>query len=210
MDQETNFVATDALALRKAFIPAPEDPAEWAEWRRKLQQWADSERSQLGAVLYDPEAQAWGSRAYAQTEEAFVDLVRECELDGVYLDCSAGPEDHFREALAVQAGPDKAFCSEASARREPRFGHEVGSRLQFTEATRAAGCRGTGEAVSAEEDPRELRAGPGNRRPKPPRGSATRGATRAAGCRGTGEAVSAEEDPRELRAGIGNHRSERF
>jgi len=237
MDQETNFVATDALALRKAFIPAPEDPAEWAEWRRKLQQWADSERSQLGAVLYDPEAQAWASRAYAQAmlmlwdhelidhetgqwkvdalldraerefggydvvvlwnnyplsgldprhqlayyddlpggraglreavrrfhargvrvlvdhkpwipeptpgfanvEEAFVDLVRECELDGVYLDCSAGPEDHFREALAVQAGPDKVFCSEAPARREPRFGHEVGSWLQFTEDTQAPG-----------------------------------------------------------------------
>jgi len=35
--------------------------------------------------------------------------------------------------------------------------------------TRAAGCRGTAERVSAEEDPWDLRAGAGIRRPKRPR-----------------------------------------
>jgi len=34
---------------------------------------------------------------------------------------------------------DQIFCSEAPARREPRFGHEIASWLQFTEDTQAPG-----------------------------------------------------------------------
>ena len=237
MSQDSNFVATDELALRKAFLPAPEDPAAWPAWREKLHVWAKKERERLGPGQYDAEAQSWASKAYSQAmimlwdhelidhdtgewkvdalcdraerdfggydvvvlwnnypltgldprhqiayydelpggreafraavrrfhargvrvlvdhkpwvpeptpgfdnvEDAFVDLVRECELDGIYLDCSAGPEERFRKAMESGAGRDKVFCSEAPARREPVFGHEIGSWLQFTEDTQAPG-----------------------------------------------------------------------
>ncbi|MCX7847880.1 MAG: formylglycine-generating enzyme family protein [bacterium] len=58
-------IATDAEALRNAFIRAPEEPERWEEWRTWLVEWAARERTRLGPVLYDQTAQAWGSRAYA-------------------------------------------------------------------------------------------------------------------------------------------------
>lgn len=234
-------VATNALELRAGFLPAPEQPADWAAWRDKLVAWAAAERARLGNLRYDPAAQAWAARLYAQgflmlwdnelidhatgewkvdavldragrefggydlvtlwnnyplsgvdnrhqlayfdelpggraalrdavarfhargvrvfvdhkpwvqapvpghdsIEDAFVALVRECGLDGIYLDCSAGPDDAFREALAAGAGPDKAFQSEAPARTD-LFGCEVGSWQQMTDDSAAPGtyrCR---------------------------------------------------------------------
>jgi len=59
------LVATDAAALRRAFIPAPECPGDWAAWREKLQAWSARERTRLGPPRYDIEAQSWASRAYA-------------------------------------------------------------------------------------------------------------------------------------------------
>jgi hypothetical protein len=63
--------------------------------------------------------------------EGFARLVARCGLDGIYLDCSNGPSDRLREALA-EVGTDKAFCSEAPARPEP-FGHEIQSWQQNTD-----------------------------------------------------------------------------
>lgn len=229
-------VATDAESLRKAFLPAPERPEEWPAWRDKLITWAREQGQSLGPVLYDQQAQAWASPAYAMgfsmlwdhelidhhsgewkvdrfldraedafggydvvvlwanyplsgvdprhqiayyddlpggreglrqavarfhqrgvrvmldhkpwvqgtpegfesVEEAFVELARFCQLDGFFLDCSDGPEDHFREALAQVVGPAAAFVSEAPSRLEP-FGHEVGSWLQMTDDSTAPG-----------------------------------------------------------------------
>ncbi|TVR52246.1 MAG: hypothetical protein EA425_05350 [Puniceicoccaceae bacterium] len=233
MDQ---LVATDDASLKKGFLPAPENPADWPRWRSELRAWADSRRAELGPVRYDPAAQAWASRCYAQgfvmlwdhelidhhdgswkvdrlldraerdfggydlvvlwnnyplsgvdarhqlayfdllpggraglreaverfhargvrvlvdhkpwvpglpegcasVEDAFVDLVAECGLDGIYLDCSDGPADAFREALATRAGPERIFISEAPARLEP-FGHEIGSWQQFTDDSAVPG-----------------------------------------------------------------------
>lgn len=53
-------------ALHRGFIPAPEHAAERPEWRRHLVEWATEERRRRGSRLYDAEAQAWASRAYAQ------------------------------------------------------------------------------------------------------------------------------------------------
>lgn len=75
---------------------------------------------------------------FASVEDAFVDLVRTCDLDGIYLDCSAGPDDAFREALAAGAGPGRAFQSEAPARTD-LFGCESGSWQQMTDDTAAPG-----------------------------------------------------------------------
>lgn len=60
--------------------------------------------------------------------EGFAGLIRRCGADGLYLDCSNGPSDRLREALAG-VGADKAFCSEAPARPQP-FGHEIQSWQQ--------------------------------------------------------------------------------
>jgi hypothetical protein len=75
---------------------------------------------------------------YASIEEALVELVVECELDGFFLDCGDGPTDAFRELLSRRGGPDRIFCSEAPARLEPT-GHEVGSWMQMTDDTEAPG-----------------------------------------------------------------------
>ena len=233
MDQ---LIATDPLSLQQAFIAAPENPEAWPAWRRDLQSRAATRRQTLGAPGYDPQAQAWASRAYAQgfimlwdhelidhdtgawkvdalcdravrdfggydlvvlwnnyplsgldprhqlayydelpggraalaaavarfhargvrvlidhkpwvpgvpagfatVEDAFVELVCACNLDGIYLDCSSGPDEPFRQALALRAGPDKIFISEAPARLEP-FGSEIGSWQQMTDDSTAPG-----------------------------------------------------------------------
>lgn len=75
---------------------------------------------------------------YASVEEALVALVIECGLDGIFLDCSDGPTDAFRELLARQAGPDKIFVSEAPTRLEP-FGTEIGCWQQMTDDSTAPG-----------------------------------------------------------------------
>jgi hypothetical protein len=76
----------------------------------------------------------------ADDADGFARLVGECGIDGVYLDCSDGPSERLRTALAA-VGPDKAFCSEAPAKPEP-FGHEVQSWQQFTDDSAAPGiCR---------------------------------------------------------------------
>lgn len=69
---------------------------------------------------------------HASVEDAFVELVSECDLDGIFLDCSDGPSDPFRERLAERAGPERIFMSEAPARLEP-FGHEIASWQQMTD-----------------------------------------------------------------------------
>lgn len=78
-------------------------------------------------------------KGYASVEEALVDLLLECDLDGFFLDCSDGPTDAFRELLARRAGPDRAFCSEGSARLQPN-GHSVGSWMQMTDDSEAPGA----------------------------------------------------------------------
>lgn len=229
-------IATDSEALRKAFLAAPENPAEWENWRTRIRTWAEEQRARLPSPLYDLEAQSWASRCYSQgflmlwdhelidhatgawkvdavldraerdfggydlvvlwnnyplsgvddrhqmayfdllpggrpalrravarfhergvrvlvdhkpwvpgmppgytsVEEAFADLVRECDLDGIYLDCSDGPDDAFRTLLAEKAGKHRIFVSEAPARLEP-FGHEIGSWQQMTDDSAAPG-----------------------------------------------------------------------
>jgi len=75
---------------------------------------------------------------FSSIEDAFIALVRECNLDGLFLDCSDGPAEDFRRAMAHEAGPDKIFVSEAPARLEP-FGHEIGCWQQMTDDSTAPG-----------------------------------------------------------------------
>jgi len=75
-------------------------------------------------------------------EEAFVQLVIDCGLDGVFLDCSDGPADVFREMMRDRAGAEKIFISEGPARLEP-FGHEVGSWQQMTDDSITPGTYST-------------------------------------------------------------------
>lgn len=75
---------------------------------------------------------------YSSVEDDLVDLVRECKLDGISLDCSNGPSDPFRDALAAGAGPDKAFQPLAPPRTD-LFGCEVGSWQQMTDDSTAPG-----------------------------------------------------------------------
>jgi gamma-glutamyl hercynylcysteine S-oxide synthase len=231
-----NLVATDVSALKKAFVRAPEDPAEWELWRRNLQAASAAERTRLGPVCYDSTAQAWASRAYAMgfvmlwdhelidhftgawkvdtlcdraerdfggydvvclwsnyplsgidtrhqlayyddlpggrtalkdaiarfhargvrvlldhkpwlpvpplgfnsVEDAYVAMVADCDLDGLFLDCSSGPQESFRVAMAAGAGPGKVFVSEAPSHLEP-FGHEIGCWQQMTDDSTAPG-----------------------------------------------------------------------
>ncbi|MBD3276553.1 MAG: SUMF1/EgtB/PvdO family nonheme iron enzyme [Candidatus Marinimicrobia bacterium] len=222
------------LALKRAIIRAPENPEEWSAWRNKIQEEAAQERSKLGDVLYDQEAQSWASRAYAMgfvmlwdhelidhrlgkwkvdrycdrveqefggydmvclwcnypltgiddrnqfayygelpggldglkdavarfhrrgvrvlldhkpwvlgvpdgfntVEEAFVDLVMTCNLDGLFLDVQGGPQEEFRAAMAEKAGNEKIFISEAPATMNP-FGSEVGCWVQMSDDSTA-------------------------------------------------------------------------
>ncbi len=90
-------------------------------------------------VLVDHKPWVLGIPAGCATiEDAFVELVAECHLDGIYLDCSNGPSPAFREALARRAGPDKIFVSEAPAPMEP-FGQEIGCWQQFSDDSTAPG-----------------------------------------------------------------------
>jgi formylglycine-generating enzyme required for sulfatase activity len=223
-------VATTFEELKRGFIPAPERPGDWPAWRASLIETFARRREELAPPCYDPEAQAWASRCYAQgflmlwdhelidhdtdewkvdplldraerdfggydlvvlwnnyplsgvdtrnqlqyyhdlpggieklkaavnrfhargvrvlidhkpwvlgtpegfesMEEAFVDLVVRTELDGIYLDCSNGPKDDFRQMMAERAGPGKIFICEAPARQEP-FGCAIGSWQQMTD-----------------------------------------------------------------------------
>lgn len=75
---------------------------------------------------------------FASVEDAFVALVRDCGLDGLFLDCSNGPADSFREAMARHAGPDKIFVSEAPSPMDP-FGREVGCWQQMSDDSTAPG-----------------------------------------------------------------------
>ncbi|MFQ3586960.1 MAG: SUMF1/EgtB/PvdO family nonheme iron enzyme [Fimbriimonadaceae bacterium] len=74
---------------------------------------------------------------FASVEDALVELVRECDIDGIFLDCSDGPSDEFRSALAA-TGRHRAFQSEAPAPLH-RFGCEVGSWQQMTDDSAAPG-----------------------------------------------------------------------
>lgn len=90
-------------------------------------------------VLVDHKPWVLGApEGFATVEEAFVELVRDCGLDGIYLDCSDGPADAFREGLAQGAGADKIFISEAPTRLEP-FGSEIGCWQQMTDDSTAPG-----------------------------------------------------------------------
>lgn len=232
-----NVVATDALELAKAFIKAPESPAQWAAWRAKLADLtANFPRKQGGYPPYDAKAQAWASSAYSMgflmlwdnelichksgkwlvdavcqralrdfggydvvvlwcnyplsgvdprhqiayydelpggraglkaaveqfhangvkvlvdhkpwvpgvpagydtIEDAYIDLVIECGLDGIYLDCSAGPEESFRKRMEERAGKDKIFVSEAPTTSED-IGCEIGCWQQMTDDSTAPG-----------------------------------------------------------------------
>ncbi len=75
---------------------------------------------------------------FDSVEDAFVALVKDCDLDGIYLDCSDGPDDHFREALGRGVGPERIFISEAPTRLEP-FGSEIGCWQQMTDDSAAPG-----------------------------------------------------------------------
>lgn len=229
-------VATDALSLQKAFIPAPERAGDWPAWRARLVEESARERAKLGPARYDPQAQAWASRAYAlgflmlwdrelvdpavggwqverlldraerdfggydavvlwsnyplsgldprhqlvyyddlpggraalkdaiarfhargvrvlldhkpwvpgvpagfaTIEDAFVALVAEVGADGLFLDCSDGPAEAFRAALARGAGPDRIFVSEAPTPPE-KIGAEIGCWQQMTDDSAAPG-----------------------------------------------------------------------
>jgi hypothetical protein len=72
-------------------------------------------------------------------EDAFVDIVRECNLDGLYLDCSDGPDDSFRQRMAERAGPGKIFISEAPAVPAPEGFSEIGCWQQMTDDSAAPG-----------------------------------------------------------------------
>ena len=230
------FVATDLDSLKKGFIPAPENPDDWQEWRLKLKNWACEKRRELGDPLYDTNAQQWASKAYSMgfimlwdnelidhesgewkidslldraerdfggydlvvlwnnyplagvdnrhqiayydelpggrsalaeavsrfhargvrvlidhkpwikgvpdgfncIEDAFIELLKECNIDGFFLDCQDGPSDYFRQALRDRVGPDRIFVSEAPARLEP-FGNEIASWQQMTDDSTAPG-----------------------------------------------------------------------
>ncbi len=229
-------VATDALEIKRAFIPAPENPDDWPVWREQLVKYRQDVLPQLGPIKIDLDAQSWAASCYAQgfimlwdhelidhdtgqwkvdslldraerefggydmvvlwcnyplsgvdtrhqlayydelpggrdalraavarfhargvrvlidhkpwvlgtpegfatMEEAFVDLVKFCDLDGIYLDCSAGPEEDFRQMLEESVGRERVFISEAPARTEP-FGDEIGSWQQFCDDSAAPG-----------------------------------------------------------------------
>lgn len=231
-----NVVATDALELAKAFIKAPETPAQWGAWRTQLKDLTAKLKETQGRRLYDAKAQAWASSAYSMgflmlwdnelichksgvwqvdavcqraqrefggydivvlwcnyplsgvdprhqiayydelpggraglkqaverfhangikvlldhkpwvkgvpegytdVEDAFVDLVKECGLDGIYLDCSAGPEESFRRRMEERAGKDKIFVSEAPTPVES-LGCEIGCWQQMTDDSAAPG-----------------------------------------------------------------------
>ena len=76
--------------------------------------------------------------SYPTVEDALVALVAEAGADGIYLDCSDGPEPAFRDALARGAGPDKIFVSEAPT--PPRkIGDEIGCWQQMTDDSAAPG-----------------------------------------------------------------------
>ncbi|MGC9452573.1 MAG: formylglycine-generating enzyme family protein [Oceanipulchritudo sp.] len=75
---------------------------------------------------------------HASVEDAFVERVRECDLDGLFLDCSSGPEEAFRAAMAERAGPGRIFVSEAPSHLEP-FGHEIGCWQQMSDDSAAPG-----------------------------------------------------------------------
>lgn len=75
---------------------------------------------------------------FASVEEAFVALVKELDADGLFLDCSDGPGDAFRERMAAVAGPGKVFVSEAPTPMS-RFGIEVGCWQQMSDDSTAPG-----------------------------------------------------------------------
>ncbi|MDX2109035.1 MAG: SUMF1/EgtB/PvdO family nonheme iron enzyme [Verrucomicrobiota bacterium] len=75
---------------------------------------------------------------FGNVEDAFAGLVVDCDLDGVYLDCSDGPSDYFRETMARVAGPGKIFISEAPASLDP-FGSEIGCWQQMSDDSTAPG-----------------------------------------------------------------------
>jgi hypothetical protein len=68
----------------------------------------------------------------ATLEEACARLVADTDLDGIYLDCSAGPSEAFRTTLATIAGPERIFISEAPAATDPAIA-EVSSWQQMTD-----------------------------------------------------------------------------
>lgn len=69
---------------------------------------------------------------FGSVEDAFVELVRQCGADGLFLDCSSGPEENFRVAMAERAGPERIFVSEAPSHLQP-FGHEIGCWQQMSD-----------------------------------------------------------------------------
>jgi hypothetical protein len=71
-------------------------------------------------------------------EDAFVEIVRDCNLDGLFLDCSDGPEESFRQRMAERAGPDKIFISEAPT-PPAKIGSEIGCWQQMTDDSAAPG-----------------------------------------------------------------------
>jgi hypothetical protein len=72
-------------------------------------------------------------------EDAFIDIVRECDLDGLFLDCSDGPEESFRQRMADRAGPDKIFVSEAPAVPVAAGFSHIGCWQQMTDDSAAPG-----------------------------------------------------------------------
>ena len=75
-------------------------------------------------------------KGYDTIEDAFVDLVIECNLDGLFLDTQGGPKEEFRLAMAEKAGPGKIFISEAPATMKP-WGSEVGCWVQMSDDSTA-------------------------------------------------------------------------
>lgn len=75
---------------------------------------------------------------FASVEEALVELVAACGADGLFLDCSDGPSESFREGLERGAGPDRIFVSEAPTSPE-KFGGEIGCWQQMTDDSAAPG-----------------------------------------------------------------------
>jgi formylglycine-generating enzyme len=72
-------------------------------------------------------------------EDAFIDIVRECDFDGLFLDCSAGPEESFRARMTERAGPDKIFISEAPAVPVAEGFSHIGCWQQMTDDSAAPG-----------------------------------------------------------------------
>lgn len=76
---------------------------------------------------------------YPTIEDAYIALVQECGLDGLFLDCADGPEESFRLRMAERAGADKIFISEAPALPHPEGFSEVGCWQQMTDDSAAPG-----------------------------------------------------------------------